>query len=452
MSKQMSLKDFDYPCKYKADTTSKYFSEELPDVMFDQLWQQLKGAAVMTLTKYDPTHADVYKGMLAKGDSLFDPQFKSMMKEYFAGCFDVKSAMTQTIFRNVVGKIMCYMRFSTERALYSEELSKVELKRPLFITSLPRSGSTFLHNLIANDPRANAIQLFEHICPGSHTMAHDARIKIIQDLLDQFHKNSLEDFDAVHNTDSPLNYEEEAFFMEMLGQCFVMSSSIPRIEQYREHLYNADFHYVYEALIDEIKMHLVEYPITRKDGFVCLKAVNHFASMAPMLDVLGDEKYEANFVWIHREPIEQLKSFIVLMVGLQGRFEHDLGRNDIEWINKSAVTINEIVLKNIIATRDEWIKRDPKRADKIIDVGFKELTTHPKETVQKIYKKFGIDYNEEIDKALTATIEDKDPQRTHGRKKHMEHIYLFDEEEIRNKFKFYYDRFSEYLPEYYGKK
>ncbi|ELP85652.1 hypothetical protein EIN_409710 [Entamoeba invadens IP1] len=447
-----TLKDFVYPYKYEVDKTSKYICKEMPEAPFEQIWEKLKGAAVMTLSKYDPSHMDEYKKMLLKGDSLFNPQFKQIVRDFFAGCFDQGSPMFQTIFRNMVGKVMCYMRFSTEQTLYREELDKVKLDRPLFITSMPRSGSTFLHNLIANDPRANAIHFFEHVSPGSHTMDHDARVKVLQDMLNAFHDNSTIDMNTVHNMDSPMNYEEELFFMELLGQCFVMSSSLPRLEQYREHIFNIDYHYVYEALIDEIKMHIVEYPMQRSDGFMCLKAVCHFASMAPMLDVLGDEKYNANFVWIHREPLEQIKSLIPLLLGAQGRFEHDLGRNDIEWINKYVLKINEIILRNIIATRDEWIKKDPKRADRIIDVGFVDLVSHPKETVEKIYKKFGIDYTEEVDKILDITINEKDPQRKHGRKQHDQNLYLFKDDDVREQFKFYYERFGAYLPKYYEQK
>nr|BAN38880.1 hypothetical protein, conserved [Entamoeba histolytica] len=450
-SQEYALHGFTYPRSLELDSSNPYLQPELPEPIFDQIWENMKKAAVDNLSKYDPSHKELYESMLKEGDSLFDPQFKPAMRDYFAGCFDMKSPMFQQMARNVTGKLMTYMRFSTERKMYRKELDKIVIKNPIFITSLPRSGSTYLHNLIVNDPRASGIRFYEHICPGSKTMESESRKNVLRDMLKLFESSHTE-MNTVHNLDSFMNYEEELFFMEMLGQCFIISSAIPRLEQFRVNQFKRDYHYVYETLIDEFKMHLEEFPLKGEDGFLCLKAVNHFATMVPMLDVLGKDEYNARFIWIHREPVEQLKSFIPLLIATKGRFEYDLGKDDIEWLNKFAVKINEIVLKNSIAARDAWVAQDPSRAKRIFDVGFVEAVTKPKETVQKIYDYFGIEMTPEAEKQLEFIIKEGDPQRKHGRKLHDDKLYFFNDEDIRKKYQFYYDRFGQYMPYYYGKK
>jgi len=60
------------------------------------------------------------------------------------------------------------LRLLTQRlALYRDrsaypEIPRQEIQRPLFITGLPRSGSTLLHGLLAQDPRARSITTWEH--------------------------------------------------------------------------------------------------------------------------------------------------------------------------------------------------------------------------------------------------------------------------------------------------
>ncbi|EMS17874.1 sulfotransferase, putative [Entamoeba histolytica HM-3:IMSS] len=145
-SQEYALHGFTYPRSLELDSSNPYLQPELPEPIFDQIWENMKKAAVDNLSKYDPSHKELYESMLKEGDSLFDPQFKPAMRDYFAGCFDMKSPMFQQMARNVTGKLMTYMRFSTERKMYRKELDKIVIKNPIFITSLPRSGSTYLHN------------------------------------------------------------------------------------------------------------------------------------------------------------------------------------------------------------------------------------------------------------------------------------------------------------------
>ncbi|KAL7714235.1 Protein-tyrosine sulfotransferase [Entamoeba marina] len=167
---------------------------------------------------------------------------------------------------------------------------------------------------------------------------------------------------------------------------------------------------------------------------------------------LGKKELESRIVWIHREPVDQIKSLIPLILATRSRFEHDLGLEDMDWLNKTAINITEILLKNAIATRDEWVKQDPEREKQILDIGFRDAVSRPKETVQHIYQYFGIDYTEDVDKSLIHTIEEGDPQKKHGRKARDTSLFRFNDDDIRERFKFYYERFSKYMPNYYPSK
>ncbi|KAL7712365.1 Sulfotransferase [Entamoeba marina] len=158
-----------------------------------------------------------------------------------------------------------------------------------------------------------------------------------------------------------------------------------------------------------------------------------------------------NLVWSHREPVENIKSAILLYYSIRQRNPHELGFDDIKWLNDTIINYNVVMLKNSVAVRDQWIKENPERAKRIYDLSFTKLTKDPVGTMKDIYKYFGMKYTDEYEQRIKNIIENDHPQKEHGRKKHDESKYTFDENEVREKFKFYYDRFSEYLPNYYGK-
>ena len=59
--------------------------------------------------------------------------------------------------------------------------SQVPIERPIFIIGLPRSGTTFLHNLLAQDPTSRWTRLWELMCPSPpphpDTQAHTNYLK-----------------------------------------------------------------------------------------------------------------------------------------------------------------------------------------------------------------------------------------------------------------------------------
>ncbi|KAL7714234.1 Sulfotransferase [Entamoeba marina] len=266
MSSDYPLKNFTYPVKPTIDETNPHNLPLLPEDVFDPLFENLKKMAIGYLSKYDPSHADLYQSILPEADKLLNPQFKVQMREFFAGCFDKESPMFQQLCRNVVGKLGTYLRFAKEKEMYQEQLDKIQIKKPLFVLSLPRSGSTYVHTLLASDPKASAIRFYEHMQPGSHTMNSDSRKKLVSDVMNQVHNDAnASELNIIHNMDDVMRFEEEMFFMEMLGQCFMMTCGLPRLEKYRSHLFDYDFHYVYDALLDEFKMHIEEFPLKKMD-------------------------------------------------------------------------------------------------------------------------------------------------------------------------------------------
>ncbi|KAL7713096.1 Sulfotransferase [Entamoeba marina] len=424
----------------ECDKNSPYYRELLPMEEFDRRYAEMKQMAIGLLCQLDPSHADLYKTILPEYDHyLENSEFKQNIRELYAGCQDETSPCTQMVTNGMPIRLASYLKFLKERDYDKENLDKVKINKMLYIFSLPRSGSTFTHALLSADPHANTVSMYEHYAPGSKTMKKESRIMYAQKIADSVNEN--DNFNTVHAFNDVTKPEEETLFAEMLGCTLMFGYSVPRLEIYRSNSPLKDFHYVFEHIIDELKMHLVEKPLNEGD-YLCLKSATFTFSPLPFFDVFGREEYGMNLVWSHREPVENIKSAILLYYSVRQRNPHELGFDDIKWLNDTIINYNVVMLKNSIAVRDQWIKENPERAKRIYDLSFTKLTKDPIGTMKDIYKYFGMEYTDEYEQRIKNIIENDHPQKN---------MYTFDENEVREKFKFYYDRFSEYLPNYYGK-
>ncbi|ELP84179.1 hypothetical protein EIN_338380 [Entamoeba invadens IP1] len=442
--------------QYKLDSSNKYFLPELPESAFNPIYAKVQGYAVQLMCQLDPTHTEEYKTLPQRYHTQLETNlFKQAAREFFAGCFDPNSRMFKNVFKYCVGQVSVYLRFLYEQEIDKENLEKVEIKNPLFIVSMPRSGSTFAHSVMSSDPYATSIRMYEHLCPGSKTMSSESRLnygkRVIEPMLNE-NLNKRHKLDVEH-------YEEELFFQEMIGFSWTYSLSLPRLEQYREHLWNGNFKFVYDGLMDEFKMHLLDkkecpwYDTDKskidekmKNFHLCLKAVSHFVEPVHFFNFVNTT--EGRILWIHREIIPELKSLIPGCLAVRGNFVGDVGLDDIKWTNDNTIKIIWLCLKNGIAARDKWVSEDPRRDKQIYDVSFTALTKDPIGETKKIYKYFGMEYSEEFEENIKKLIKPKEKKHEEEKEKDKKY-FTFDEEEMKKEFMFYYKRFEKYLPNYF---
>ncbi|ELP94059.1 hypothetical protein EIN_183460 [Entamoeba invadens IP1] len=445
----MSLSPADYPEHYTINKESKYYREMIPRPMYEQLFAKAKMMACGFLCQQDPSHAQIFKEnweSIAK--DLEEPFFKETMYEFFAGCFDPESVIFKVSMRSLVAKISLYGRFCIERNLAKDAIETIPIKKPIYIVALPRSGSTFTHTMLGCDKRAKTVMLYEHICPGNKTTTTQARQLITEQIIGQVTTDG-QDMNKCHNMDNVMMPEEELFFMETLAHTHIFGNSIPRWEQYRESCYTRDWDKVYYAVLDEIRMSALEFPM-KEDGHFLLKCVSHFMTPAPFFNIMNDDKFDSKIVWIHREPVDEFKSCFYLLLNARARFKGDLGEDDYLWLQQNILKVNEICLKNSFALREKWIAAKPERANRIIDIGFREMIADPVAVTQRIYDKFGLDLAEDVKTQIVAAAKEGDRQGAHGRMAKNKDDFLISDDKIREQFKWYYDMYGKYMPKFYN--
>ena len=76
------------------------------------------------------------------------------------------TASAGSIFRDFVTGLLANRLTIEEDIARHPEILDVPIERPLFITGLPRSGTTFLHRLMSEDPAGRTLLYWESICPS----------------------------------------------------------------------------------------------------------------------------------------------------------------------------------------------------------------------------------------------------------------------------------------------
>ena len=100
-------------------------------------------------------------------------------------------------------------------------------------------------------------------------------------------------------------------------------------------------------------------------------------------------------------------------------------------------------MKIALEERELFEKNNPKS---FIDISFKQFVKDPLSTIEMIYKHFNIQMSEEMKENIENELKiEESPSKKHGSSKEMKDLLVLSNDEIKNAFKFYYDKFNDYL-------
>ncbi len=194
-----------------------------------------------------------------------------------------------------------------------ESLAALPIERPVFITGMPRSGSTFLHELLAQDPGNRVPRVWEVMfpvpAPDGEQARPDSRVRKAAARLWWFRRLAPR-ADSVH----PLraNTPQECVAMHsytLLSEEFVATCHVPAYESF---LHAADLVPAYAW-----QRRLLQYLQSRRPSRRwVLKSPDHAYGLEALFSVFPD----AMIVQTHRNPASVLKSSIRLVEVLRGLF------------------------------------------------------------------------------------------------------------------------------------
>lgn len=301
------------------------------------------------------------------------------------------------------------------------------IRRPLFITGLPRSGTTVLHALLAQDPAHRAPQVWEVMhpspAPEKASYASDPRITATArelrwlDLL-------MPDFETVHLIDARLPQECIAITShDFRSYTFESMYTVPSYRAWHD---RQDKRPVYE-----FHRHFLQHLQWRCPGQRwVLKAPSHLLALEALLQVYPD----AGIILTHRDPLKVLASC--------ASFTEVLRRGFSDHLDKAALA--QEVLERWVEGAGLAVKYRQERGDlyqQLFDVHYLELLRDPMSMVQRIYEFFDLDLTGAAETAMERFLLANPKNKGGVHRYSLEEFGLTPETE-RRRFQFYLDFFG----------
>lgn len=292
--------------------------------------------------------------------------------------------------------LMNRLRLVDDRKRYPG-IATQEIRRPLFIMGLPRTGSTLLHNLLAQDPANRAPLTWEVLDPSPPPAdrEHDPRIKKVQKLLNRFDRLA-PSFKAIH----PMGTRQPIECVAIMSHTFISPQfqSTYRIPSYQKWLNSGDLRSVYR-FHREFLQHL-QWAHARERWV--LKAPFHLVGLDALLSVYPD----ARIVQTHRDPRKVIASVASLDAVLRRAFSHDV---DLKAIGAEALSQWSAAVQQGITLRKKYDVASPQ----FLDVYYSDLVRDPLSTIRNLYRHFEMELSPEAERRMQVYVT-QHPKDQHG--------------------------------------
>jgi Sulfotransferase family len=307
---------------------------------------------------------------------------------------------------DIVQMLVNRLALERDRARHPE-IASVEIRAPLLITGLPRTGSTFLHGLLAQDP-SNRVPIHWETRepsppPGPERREKDARIARAERQLRWFYRLAPE-FKRIHPVEARMPEE----CVVILSHSFLsyQFSSTFHVPSYQEWLVRQDLRPAYRYHRRFLQQLGWRCPADRW----VLKAPPHL----PGLDALFAVYPDARVVMTHRDPLEVLGSITSLHAVLRRTFSDAV---DPKLVGPE---VSEMLLGDIERGM-EARRRGCAPATQFFDVRYEEVLGDPLGVARRIYDYFGLPLAREAEEAMTHYLA-RSPKDRFGT-----HLYSLEE-------------------------
>jgi sulfotransferase family protein len=317
------------------------------------------------------------------------------------------------------------LRLERDRGRHPE-IATQEIRRPLVITGLPRSGSTLLHGLLAQDPANRVPQTWEMMTPSPPperaTYDCDPRIAITERQIRWFERLAPE-FRKIHAVGARLPEE----CVVILSHSFLSSQfcSMYGVPSYQAWIRTQD-------LLPAYRLHrrFLQHLQWRYGGDRwVLKAPAHLAALRELATVYPD----VGVIMMHREPLEVLPSEASLHVVLRRTFSDTV---DPAEVGRQVTTLMADELGDGLRARD----RACLSAERFFDVRYRDLVSDPIATVRRTYAHFDLPFTTSTEARMRQYLAET-PKDRHGA-----HVYSLAEfglhpDEEQERYRGYRERF-----------
>jgi hypothetical protein len=308
------------------------------------------------------------------------------------------------------------------------EIDAERIERPLFITGLPRTGTSILHDLLGHDPAARVPLAWEvrHPCPpplAAHYQT-DERIARAQEEI-RLWCEIVPEYDSMHELGAQIPVE----CIQLTAHAFRSDELSGRhlVPSYAAWLAGADLVPAYAFHREMLQLLQWRAPGERW----VLKAPSHLGALGPLLAVYPD----ARIVWTHRDPLTVMASVASILFSTA-------------WVRSDAVDPDQVLAwfsgetcAALLSAGSGARDRPEVAASQFYDLRYADLVDDPLRSIASIYEYFGMRFDTAAETGIRAASAAR-PKGRHGAHRYDFSNANWNRDEERERFRRYQERYD----------
>jgi hypothetical protein len=302
---------------------------------------------------------------------------------------DPQPAVREAVTAEVARLLAIRLRLAADEAAHPE-ITAAPVDRPLVIVGFPRTGTTYLHELLTLDPAARAPLAWESRTPWPApeiaTYARDPRIAATQARYDAMLAIRPE-FQAMHAFGALLPAEcQEIMMLHFASANFWHRFGLSSYAAWFAAARHSGKYRTHKRVLQELQWQ-------GPRGRWTLKSPEHLFDLAELLETYPD----ACLVQTHRDPATAMPSLARLIHANQAMY---FPRADPREVGAIVRALWGTALERAAADRAL-----PGVDGAVLDIAYRDLVTRPLDSVRAIYERFGLPYTNAFHRALTGHLQ-----------------------------------------------
>ncbi len=401
-----------------------------------RLFNRVAGATSRLRTRSAQSWVDIVarlhdEAVAATGCDDFGDDYYREALDVLTRAYDSEASFTPFGRMGVVGQIGNILRnrlLVQKRITENPELLDAPIEKPLFILGLPRTGTTALHFLVAQDPNVQALEYWM----GSSPRPRPDRA---QWATDKAFKNSVRELKTMYWLDPDL---KAIHLMTADGpdECrhllchtfsddgFDCNATVPSYAQW----YDAqDMRAAYRE--HKMLLQVIGSPTPNKRWV--LKYPAHIRNLRTIFEVYPD----ARVVQCHRDPSKVLPSICSLVAGWRALSE---GAVDPHVVGRRMLDLWATSMDRGMRDRDELAREYGD--DRFVDLDFRDVLGDPVSAMRCVYDALGYEMTEQAEARLRAW-HGANPRGKHGKHDYSAEEFGLTTAAIQDRFTGYLERY-----------
>jgi len=307
------------------------------------------------------------------------------------------------------------------------DVAERRVERPIFVLGLPRTGTTLLYGLLAEDPAARAPLSWEvdepNPPPETATYATDPRIERTEKRFEQL-RQLAPGFQTIHPIGASMPQECIVLMAsEFMSIRFEMSFDVSGYQEWLPEQDMASAYRFHHVFLQHLQWRC-------PGGHWVLKSPGHLGA----LDALLAEYPDARIVQTHRDPLRVIPSVSSLEYTMRMVCSDHV---DPVKLGRQQLRLWKTLLDRCVDTRG----RRPELDARIVDLHFDEIVRDPMGCVRRVYERFDLPLDTEAEARMLAYVNDH-PRDKHGVHRYGLADFGLDQESVDEAFKGYRERFG----------